>query len=227
MKDAIRLSLDASLATQWSTLFINLFSLNQTLTSKDLVLQSVLWIETFVQLVELAFYTWYSFFFSTVSEATFYRYHDWAITTPLMLFSMMVYYEYNNKLDEEVTLESFMKEHWNDVLVVFGFNMVMLVFGYLHEIKMLDLVTSQVVGFAGFAGSFYVIWDKFASKNEANLGLYWLMFVLWALYGVAAMFSSVWKNVSYNLLDVVAKNFYGLFLSYIIYTKSLTSSRPA
>jgi hypothetical protein len=27
--------------------------------------------------------------------------------------------------------------------------------------------------------------------------------------------------VSYNLLDVVAKNFYGIFLSYLIYQKSI------
>jgi hypothetical protein len=41
------------------------------------------------------------------------------------------------------------------------------------------------------------------------------------LYGVAAMFNSVWKNVSYNILDVFAKNFYGLFLSYLIYQKAI------
>ena len=224
MKEAIRLSLDASLAAQWSSLFINLFSLFQPLVSKDRILQTVLWIETFVQVVELAFYTWYSYYFHSVAEATFYRYHDWAVTTPLMLFSTMMYYEYKNKPDEEVTLESFLKEHWQDVLVVFGFNLVMLVFGYLYEVNVLDLVTSQVLGFVGFAGSFYVIWDKFASKNPDNYWLYGFMFGVWALYGVAAMFNSVWKNVSYNLLDVVAKNFYGVFLSYLIYQKSYSSA---
>ena len=220
MKDALRWSLDASLSAQWSSLFINLFSLTQVLPPKDLVLQTVLWIETFVQVIELAFYTWYSFYFHSVAEATFYRYHDWVVTTPLMLFSTMVYYEYTNKPEEEVTIQSFLEEHWWDVLVVFGFNMVMLVFGYLYEVKMLDLIPSQVLGFVGFAGSFYVIWDKFASKNPDNYWLYWFMFVIWALYGVAAMFNSLWKNVSYNILDVFAKNFYGLFLSYLIYQRS-------
>jgi hypothetical protein len=220
MREALRLSLDASLSAQWSTLFVNLFSLYQTLPPNDRILQTILSIETFVQVVELAFYTWYSYYFHSVGEATFYRYHDWAVTTPLMLFSMMVYYEYNNKPDEEVTLESFLKEHWQDVLVVFGFNLVMLVFGYLYEVNVLDLITSQVMGFVGLAGSFWVIWDKFASKNSGNYWLYGFMFVVWALYGVAAMFSSLWKNVSYNILDVIAKNFYGLLLSYLIYQKS-------
>jgi hypothetical protein len=217
MKEAIRWSLDASLTAQWSTLFLNFFSLFQTLSPKDAILQTVLWIETIVQIIELVFYTWYSFNFTRVAEMTFYRYHDWFVTTPLMLFSTMVYYEYRNKPEEEVTLESFLSEHWSDVLVVFGFNMLMLAFGYLYEIKQIDIVTSQTLGFAGFAGSFYVIWDKFASKNPDNFLLYAFMFIIWALYGVAAMFTSTWKNASYNILDVFAKNFYGIFLSYLIY----------
>jgi hypothetical protein len=221
MKEAIRWSLDASLSAQWSSLFVNVFSLFQTLAPKDLILQTVLWIETFVQVIELAFYTWYSYYFHSVAESTFYRYHDWVVTTPLMLFSTMVYYEYKNKPEEEVTIQSFMEEHWQDVLVVFGFNMVMLVFGYLYEVNAIDIITSQVLGFVGFAGSFYVIWDKFVANNPDNFFLYWFMFVIWALYGVAAMFTSVWKNVSYNILDVFAKNFYGVFLSYLIYQKSL------
>lgn len=227
MKDAIRWSLDASLFAQWSTLFINAFSFFQTLPPKDTVLKSVLWIETLVQLVELAFYTWYSYYFTTVSEATFYRYHDWAITTPLMLFSTMVYYEYKNKPEETVTIESFLGEHWYDVLTVVGFNAVMLIFGYLYEINVIDIVTSQVLGFLGFAGSFYVIWDGFASKNPENIWLFGFMFVVWALYGIAAMFTSLWKNVSYNLLDVLAKNFYGVFLSVLIYQKSIQNSPSA
>lgn len=220
MKETLRWSLDASLSAQWSTMFINLFSLFQTLSPKDLILQTVLWIETFVQVIELGFYTWYSYYFHSIAEATFYRYHDWVVTTPLMLFSTIVYYEYTNKPDEEVTLESFIKEHWLDVVIVFGFNLVMLVFGYLYELKLIDLVTSQLLGFLGFGGSFYVIWDRFASKNPDNYWLYAFMFVIWALYGVAAMFTPLWKNVSYNILDVFAKNFYGIFLSVLIYQKA-------
>ena len=220
MKEAIRWSLDASLTAQWSTLGLNFFSLFQTIPAKDAILQTVLWIETLVQVIELVFYTWYSFNFTQVAEMTFYRYHDWFVTTPLMLFSTMVYYEYKNKPEEEGTLQSFLEEHWKEVLVVFGFNLIMLLFGYLYERKFIDIVTSQVVGFAGFTGSFYVLWDSFASKNPDNYWLYAFMFVIWALYGVAAMFTSTWKNASYNILDIFAKNFYGIFLSVLIYQKA-------
>ena len=224
MKEGILWSLYGSLATQWSGLFVNLFALNQPLLPKDLVLQSVLWIETIVQLIELVFYSWYAYFFHTVAEATYYRYHDWFVTTPLMLFSTMVYYDYKNNEEDSVTIQSFLEKHWKDVLVVFGFNMIMLLFGYLFERNKLDLVTSQLVGFAGFAGTFYVIWDKFASKNPSNYLLYGFMLTIWALYGVAAMFGTVWKNISYNILDVFAKNFYGVFLSILIYQKSISAN---
>ena len=220
MRQGILWSLYGSLAAQWSTLAVNVFGLTTPLPPKDLILQSVLWIETIVQVIELVFYSWYAYHFHTVAEATIYRYHDWAVTTRLMLFSPMVYYEYKNKPEEEVTIESFLREHWREVLIVFGFNLLMLAFGYAFERGALDLVTSQVLGFAGFAGSFYVMWDRFASKSPENFWLYAFMFVVWAMYGVAAMFNSVWKNIGYNILDVIAKNFYGVFLSLLIVQKA-------
>jgi hypothetical protein len=48
------------------------------------------------------------------------------------------------------------------------------------------------------------------------------MFGIWSLYGVAAWFPSALKNASYNILDIFAKNFYGVFLSYLFITLSTT-----
>ena len=42
------------------------------------------------------------------------------------------------------------------------------------------------------------------------------MVSVWSLYGVAALMPADIKNISYNLLDIVAKNFYGLYLYYKI-----------
>jgi bacteriorhodopsin len=220
MKDVIQSTLYASLFAQWTTLFLNLYSFTLTIPDFDKILMTVLHIETFVQVVELIFYSWYSTHINTVAEVTYYRYHDWFITTPLMLFSTMVYYEYQNNPEEKTTLENFWEKHKEKVFIVFGFNVIMLLFGYTFERGLLDIVTSTVLGFAGFAGSFYVIWDSFASKNVKNFWLYAFMFFVWFLYGIAALFTPTWKNASYNILDVFAKNFYGLFLSYLIYQKS-------
>jgi bacteriorhodopsin len=53
--------------------------------------------------------------------------------------------------------------------------------------------------------------------------VYAFMAGIWALYGVAALFQPVLKNAAYNVLDVISKNFYGIFLSILIYSKSVKS----
>ena len=36
------------------------------------------------------------------------------------------------------------------------------------------------------------------------------------MYGIAAMMPTPYKNISYNMLDIVAKNFYGIYIYYKI-----------
>lgn len=215
MKVLVERTLTASLGVQWVTLFFNLFSLGRGIPSFHNVLQEVLGIETIVQVIELIFYTWYSFQVHRIADVTRYRYYDWAVTTPLMLFTTMVYYEYKNS-EEKVTLQSFWEKHWKEVLVVAAWNLWMLAFGYLQEIGVIGLVASSLLGFTGLFGSFYTIYEGFASKTASNLPLFWFMFSVWSLYGGAAWLPNTLKNASYNILDIFSKNFYGAFLSYMI-----------
>ena len=52
-----------------------------------------------------------------------------------------------------------------------------------------------------------------------HIMFYWFVF-FWALYGVFATMKYTIKNTGYNILDVFAKNFFGLFLAYVIKSKS-------
>jgi bacteriorhodopsin len=219
MKDIIKLSLYVSLFVQIVTLLFDGYALTQTVSSSVEVIKTLLKIETLVQLIELTFYSWYTFNFHSVAEATFYRYYDWMFTTPLMLFTTTVFYDYQSKTDEEkktMSIQQFLQENWKSLLIIGVFNFMMLFYGYLYERNIIDLTTSTVLGFAGFAGSFYVMYDKFASKTPKNIPLYLFMFIVWGLYGIAAMFTPAWKNISYNILDIIAKNFYGVFLGYLV-----------
>ena len=221
MKEGIKWSLYTSLFVQISTLMFDIYALLQQVAPNIEVLKTLLKIETIVQLIELTFYIWYSYNFHSVAEATFYRYYDWMFTTPLMLFTTTVYYDYQSKSEkekEDMSVQAFIQENWKELLTIGAFNFIMLLYGYLYEINVIDLVTSTVLGFAGFAGSFYVMYDKFASKSTKNLPLYLFMLIIWSLYGIAAMFTPAWKNISYNILDVIAKNFYGVFLGYLVLT---------
>jgi bacteriorhodopsin len=47
------------------------------------------------------------------------------------------------------------------------------------------------------------------------------MFVFWSLYGIAAVLNFENKNTSYNVLDIFAKNFYGIFLYWFIKSKAI------
>jgi bacteriorhodopsin len=221
MKDLLSKSLSVSLFFQVLSIVIGLFGLMLNVSPKDQILVTALRLETLVSAVQFSFYTWYAYHFREVAEATMYRYHDWIITTPIMLLSTMLYFDHNNNPEKETTLESFWEEHRSDILLVFAFNAFMLVFGYLFEIGVLDLFTSNTLGFAGLIGSFYVIYSSFVTKNPtANLPLFGFMSAVWGSYGVAATLSPTLKNVFYNLIDAVSKNFYGIFLTYVVYQKS-------
>ena len=221
MKGLLSNSLSFSLFFQVVSIVVGLLGLTFNVSPKDQILVTALGLETLVSGVQFSFYTWYAYHFRDVAEATFYRYHDWFITTPIMLVTTMLYYEHSNNPEETTTLESFWEKHRTDILLVVAFNAVMLVFGYLYEIGVLGLFASNTIGFAGLIGSFYVIYNSFVVKNlDANLPLFVFMSIVWGSYGLAATLPPVPKNLYYNLIDTISKNFYGLFLTYVVYQKS-------
>jgi bacteriorhodopsin len=222
MKSWLTNTLYFSLFIQVISIAIGLFGLTLKLNPIDQILRSTVGLETLVSSIQFSFYVWYAYHFKEVAEVTFYRYHDWFITTPVMLFTTMLYYDYNNNPDEKKTIKSVWDEHRTKILLVFAFNAMMLVFGYLYEIKYLDLLTSNTMGFVGLIGSFYIIYDSFVAKNlPTNLPLFIFISIVWGLYGVAATLSPVWKNMFYNVIDTISKNFYGIFLTYTAYQKAI------
>jgi bacteriorhodopsin len=63
-----------------------------------------------------------------------------------------------------------------------------------------------------------MIYVNYVTTNNGYF--FWYFFIFWALYGVAAILPYFIKNIFYNILDLFAKNFFGLFLAYIIFTGS-------
>ena len=141
-----------------------------------------------------------------------------------MLFSTASYYGYleskEAQFKEPFSVWTFFQQNSNLIWFMFFMNALMLLFGYLQEIGVLSIATSSVLGYAGLLGSFATLYS-FVSKVPQQQGLFWFMFVVWSLYGIAAMLPSLEKNISYNVLDIFAKNFYGLFLSYLIVRRQI------
>ncbi len=225
MSTLLKTTIETSLFIQVLTLLLNVFAFFIPVDKWDFALKQILGLETAVQIVELIFYGWYrERVLQRVNDVTRFRYYDWFLTTPTMLFSTASYYGYlesrETQSKEPFSVWTFFQQNSNLIWFMFFMNALMLLFGYLQEIGVLSIVTSSVLGYAGLLGSFATLYS-FVSKVPQQQGLFWFMFIVWSLYGIAAMLPSLEKNISYNVLDIFAKNFYGLYLSYLIVRRQI------
>ena len=199
---------------------LSIYGIFIKVSKKDEILNHILIIDTIVQFVEFIFYLYLVRYLKTLDNNIIasQRYFDWVITTPIMLYATILFMEYENpKNDKEVvTIQKVNKEYSKDILEILFFNIGMLIFGYLGETQILNKWISIFIGFIFFGLVFYKIWEKFAQTSLISKNLFYFLFIIWGLYGVAAFFPVIPKNSMYNLLDVVSKNFYGLFIYYKI-----------
>jgi|TARA_B110000259_G_scaffold128639_1_gene145274 bacteriorhodopsin len=211
-----------SLILQIITGLIPLPGLFIKLEEKDAILSDILFLETIVQFIELLFYVWIAFSVLNIKKMASRRYIDWMITTPTMLLSTIMFMKYqerkeNNELENKpLKTMGFIKENKDLILKIFGFNFLMLLFGYLGEINTISKYIAIPIGFGFFYKSFELIFNNYASVTNKGRNLFLFLVSVWSLYGVAAIMSPNVKNISYNLLDIVAKNFYGLYIYYEI-----------
>lgn len=187
------------------------------------ILKELLVAELFVQFVEAAFYIWMVFNISKIKNITVFRYFDWAITTPTMLVTLIFYLIYLRAEEsaqqtdiKEYTYVGLFYENYNELTIILLLNWLMLLFGYSSEINLISPVISTFFGFIPFFAMFYLIYYNYAIFTEDGKLIFWYFSSVWALYGVAALMNYNVKNIMYNILDLFAKNFFGLFLSYII-----------
>jgi bacteriorhodopsin len=222
----LEISSYSSLLIQLITGIVGLYGISYKLDEKDKILQSALLLETLVQLIEFIFYIYliYSIRAKMVpNNITSIRYIDWVITTPTMLLSTIIYLKYSEEIEKNKTIKLFdlLKSEKDNIIKILSANWMMLLFGYLGEINLINIKYTTPIGFIFFAYVFKLLYSNYAVKSTQGLKLYWPMFIIWSLYGVAAVFDFDNKNISYNILDIFAKNFYGVFLFILIKNKSI------
>ena len=211
-----------SLLIQLITGIIPLHTLFININEKHDILKDILILETVVQFIEMLFYIWIAFAVLNIKKMASRRYIDWVITTPAMLLSTIMFMNYQekkekNKLDEEpVKTKQFLTDNKDNIVKIFLYNLVMLTFGYLGEQNILSKFISIPIGFVFFFKTFELIYNNYAIHSNLGVKLFYFMFIVWSLYGVAATFKPNEKNVSYNVLDIISKNFYGLFIYFQI-----------
>ena len=188
-----------------------------------LLIRQLLIIELIVQFFEGTFYVWLAYNFTKVLNVTPKRYIDWAITTPSMLISLMVYLIYlnnsveNNTNTNELELFAILKDNSTIFISILLLNWLMLLFGYLGEMKIIPVLLGVFLGFIPFLLYYYMIYVNYVNEKTPGYLLFWYFFFFWSMYGFVAVLPYYIKNSFYNILDLFAKNFFGIFLSYIIF----------
>jgi bacteriorhodopsin len=213
-----------SLVVQLLTGTIGSLGLFIELEEKDAILRDILKLETIVQFVEFVFYYWLVNNLSNIPDnVTLIRYIDWNITTPLMIISTAIYMKYNTEKEKKKKIDSkkFIENEKKPIYELITYNFLMLFFGLLGELEYLSKYISFPLGFLFFYLSFKVINDNYVGDNTTNIYLYNFLFVIWSFYGIAALFNFEVKNTCYNILDIFSKNFYGLFIFYLIYQTNM------
>ena len=189
------------------------------------IIRQLLFLEIVVQAIEGLFYVWLLLNFTSVINATPKRYIDWSITTPTMLITLLFYLIFleRREKNEDTTGLNFIDlavENGNTISNILILNWAMLFFGYLGEMNIVSTLTGVLLGFVPFLLYYYIIYQKYAVESSSTgIKIFWYFFIFWSLYGVVALLPYHLKNGLYNILDLFAKNFFGLFLSYIILLK--------
>jgi hypothetical protein len=216
-----------SVVVQIITAIVDIFALTLNVPSSFSLIKELVLMEFIVQIVELSFYVWMISKFSSIKNITPFRYYDWAITTPTMLITLMFYLMFLRDREKGVQSESFLtelKNHWVVILKVSILDWLMLFAGYLGEMKIFSYLLTTIVGFIPFILMFYLIHSNFASKSEQGQKIFWYFVGIWSIYGIAALLPYKIKNSMYNVLDLFAKNFFGLFLAYVLYKVSRSNN---
>jgi hypothetical protein len=184
------------------------------------ILNQILVVETIVQYVELCFYIYFLKQFDTIglSNMARIRYYDWFFTTPTMLLTTVIYFKYEEHVEKNKpgTLDFFtvLKEEQSNIKNIVISNFFMLFFGYLGETNRMDKKYAIPLGFIFFANTFNMIYKNYAVNSVIGKKLFQILLLVWGMYGVAAYMNDTYKNNMFNMLDIVAKNFFSLYIYY-------------
>ena len=141
------------------------------------------------------------------------RYIDWSITTPFMLLVLSMVLGYENKV--LVKFRPFM--------LTMVLNFAMLAFGYSGEIGLLNKNIAGFMGFIFFFLTYGTIWKLFMTGSKITIQskfIFWIFLGTWSLYGVFYYTNEATKLIGYNILDLIAKAFVGIFF-WLYLTKSV------
>ena len=228
MNDIIHTTGFASFIIQIITTIIDTIALSIPTPPVLYDIKVLLWIEYIVNFIEGTFYFWMITNFNHIKNITLFRYYDWIITTPTMLFTYSMYLLIIEKIEKnkEHTLLDLINNEKYILIIIILLNCLMLFFGYIGELGILSATVSTLLGFIPFVIMFYIIYENYAKYTSVGITTFIYFVSVWGLYGVAALMNYEIKNIMYNILDLFAKNFFALFLAYLLIFKYAYPNTP-
>ena len=215
-------SLIISIITQFITSIIEIIALFIKVPANFLFLKQMLLLEVIVQFIEGSFYLYWFYNFNNILNITPKRYLDWAITTPTMLLTLVFYLIFLKYKEDNITYNlnffELFNQEFSTLIIIFLLNGLMLLFGYLGEINVIPVLLGVLLGFIPFFIYYYIIYTKYAILSNDGLNIFYYFLIVWSLYGIVAVLPYKIKNMCYNILDLFSKNFFGIFLSYLLFT---------
>jgi bacteriorhodopsin len=212
-------SLLLSVIVQVVTGIIDAIGLFVDVPYKFSFLKKLLKAEFTVQIIEGSFYVYWLNDFKNIANITPKRYIDWMFTTPTMLVTLIFYLIFLNTPDnnkgELKYFELFGKE-FKTIAVILILNWMMLLFGYLGEVSVIPIALGVFLGFIPFIIYYYMIYKNYVEMGDTSLKIFTYFVFFWSIYGIVALLPYEIKNTCYNILDLFSKNFFGLFLTYLI-----------
>lgn len=136
------------------------------------------------------------------------RYLDWSITTPLIILTIVLFYNHTRGTAD-----------WKIFAGIVALDWAMLYSGYLGETGQINHLLGLVIGFLFFGAMLWLLWSL-VNKHGETMIVFWIFAVIWSFYGVAYLFDEETKNISYNVLDLISKALFGVML-WIYYGKVL------
>jgi len=138
-------------------------------------------------------------------EISLYRYIDWIITCPLLLYEFLL-------------LKKWIKKEYEVIIAISMISTVlMIMFGYLSE-----TITKYRWKFYILATiSLLIVYSclLYIYNNEKKRGSYncendwaWIFIGIWAFYGISYLLPKNIKNISYNILDLISKGIFAILI---------------
>ena len=218
-----------SVFVQLIALVVQFYGYMLPVTNELMPLKYGLNLELKVSIEELSVYLWISWSLKSLPSVMMKRYLDWFITTNCLLISislLMIYFEQREiKNDGSDGTTNRQVENTKRQLIdlnipkfapILLFNNLMLFFGLLGQRQIISKWISTSVGFFFFFLGFYQLYNSFAKHSKSGRVVFAIITAIWVMYGVAHTCSEYTKNVMYNILDLISKNAFGVFMVYML-----------